>query len=438
MCAECHSTGRAEGLRRGEPTLRDDLGRDRRLLRGLPRPRLGARRLGARQAAARAADDGLTVRFDERKDVSWSHRRRHRPARAQPAAQHRGRDRDLRPVPRAALADRTSRGGPGAAPRHPPDQPARAGPLLGRRADPGRGLRVRLVPAEPDARAGVTCSDCHDPHALELAGRRQRASARRATTPENYDTPAHHHHAPGSAARALRRLPHARAHLHGGRPAPRPQLPRAAARPHGALRGHQRLHRLPRRPAAGVGGRRGRELARPRAQGLPDLGRGVRRGLAARRPRRGRLLRAVAAAKDTPAIARATALAELWRHLTADALSRGLHAGLANPDPLVRLGGACAAWPGSGRRACGPWRARSSTIRCAAVRIEAASLLAAMPAGPALPRRPRPLRAGGGGLRRRPGAHGRPARGPGQSRLLPRPPRPDHRRPSRPSWAPSS
>jgi len=42
-------------------------------------------------------------------------------------------------------------------------------------------------------RAGVTCSDCHDPHALTVRGSGNAACAG-CHLPERFDTPAHHHH----------------------------------------------------------------------------------------------------------------------------------------------------------------------------------------------------------------------------------------------------
>jgi formate-dependent nitrite reductase cytochrome c552 subunit len=55
----------------------------------------------------------------------------------------------------------------------------------------GKSL-IRLVPAEPDVSAGVTCSDCHT--------QRQAAEGKCATTsmPEKFDVAEHHHHQPGS------------------------------------------------------------------------------------------------------------------------------------------------------------------------------------------------------------------------------------------------
>ncbi len=47
-------------------------------------------------------------------------------------------------------------------------------------------------------REGVTCTDCHDPHALQLRGSADGVCAR-CHLPAKYAMPAHHHHAPDSA-----------------------------------------------------------------------------------------------------------------------------------------------------------------------------------------------------------------------------------------------
>ena len=82
---------------------------------------------------------------------------------------------------------------------------ARPGSLRGRRADARRGLQLRLVQAEQDVRqAGVTCSDCHEPHSAKL-----RASGDgvclQCHAPEKYAVAAHSRHEGVSSAARLRR-----------------------------------------------------------------------------------------------------------------------------------------------------------------------------------------------------------------------------------------
>ena len=58
--------------------------------------------------------------------------------------------------------------------------------------------------------AGVTCSDCHEPHTSELLRAGQRA-VRALSRPGHFDRATHHHHAAGSAGAHCVVVPHARA-----------------------------------------------------------------------------------------------------------------------------------------------------------------------------------------------------------------------------------
>ena len=78
--------------------------------------------------------------------------------------------------------------------------------------------------------AGVTCSNCHEPHSLKLRAEGNAVCAQ-CHQPSAFDTAAHHFHTPGEPGQPVRRLPHAGQDLHGRRPAPRSRLPRAASRP---------------------------------------------------------------------------------------------------------------------------------------------------------------------------------------------------------------
>ena len=72
------------------------------------------------------------------------------------------------------------------------------GPLPRRRPDRRRGVRIRLIRAEPHDRAGVTCSNCHEPHSLELRAEGN-ALCSQCHLPAKFDAAEHHHHSPGSA-----------------------------------------------------------------------------------------------------------------------------------------------------------------------------------------------------------------------------------------------
>ena len=92
--------------------------------------------------------------------------------------------------------------------------------------------------------AGVTCSDCHEPHSAKL-----RAPARRRLPAMSLVRQVRSRHAPsprsGKPAALLRVLPYADPHLHGRRPAARSRLPCPAARSIGKARHAQCLQRLP-------------------------------------------------------------------------------------------------------------------------------------------------------------------------------------------------
>jgi len=56
---------------------------------------------------------------------------------------------------------------------------------------------MRLVSAKPDVAAGVTCSNCHDPHSAKLRAEGNALCAR-CHLPEKFDVAQHHHHQSGS------------------------------------------------------------------------------------------------------------------------------------------------------------------------------------------------------------------------------------------------
>ena len=143
----------AQGLRSSARTASDHVLRDRRLVRGVPRPRVAPRRVGAggvraRPRAARGPGAGGALRRPPR-----AHRRRWT-RRAGPSGwttSPRGASR-WRRCGRCHARRGLLTGGLPAGPAARPDAPAvapRRGPLLRRRADAGRGLQLGLVPAEP-------------------------------------------------------------------------------------------------------------------------------------------------------------------------------------------------------------------------------------------------------------------------------------------------
>ena len=130
-------------------------------------------------------------------------------------------------------------------------------------------------------RNGVTCSDCHDPAQRQVTGGVPERGLRQVSLAGEV----RHRAAPSSQGRqrwrAVRQLPHANAHLHGGGRASRSQLPRAASRFLRCLRNAERLQPVPQRQVERLGRRDGREVVRPK----PQAGSAFRRSSGCRPPR---------------------------------------------------------------------------------------------------------------------------------------------------------
>ena len=193
--------------------------------------------------------------------------------------------------------------------------------------------------------AGVRCSDCHDPHRLELraAGdavclqchRETRVERFPALAPGRYDVPEHHFHAPESAgARCVNCHMPARTYMqvdprrdHGFR-IPRPDLSVSLGTPNACTQCHDD------RPAAWAA-ERAAEWWGTRAE--PHFAEALAAARAGAREAEEPLL-AVAADGALPAIVRATAV-EALRPYGPQAL-RGIAAATVDPDPLVRASAA--------------------------------------------------------------------------------------------------
>ena len=218
--------------------------------------------------------------------------------------------------------------------------------------------------------AGVTCSDCHDPHAASLRAPGDAACAQ-CHLPTKYESVAHHHHqqdaSPGCAACHMPLRDYMvidRRHDHSFR-IPRPDLSVKIGAPNACTD----CHRDKPAPwaAAAVENWFG-----PRRHGWQTYGEAFHAAWS-EAPDAAALLEAVAASPRTPALVRASALSELG------AAGTGLAgAALEDPDPMVRLGGLDvlealpdeARWPLAGPRLSDPVRG---------VRIRAAELLASVP-----------------------------------------------------------
>jgi tetratricopeptide (TPR) repeat protein/cytochrome c553 len=229
----------------------------------------------------------------------------------------------------------------------------------------------------PMYRAGVTCSDCHDPHSLELRADGN-ALCGRCHAPAHYDTPAHHLHPAGSfGARCVACHMPARTYMqiderrdHGFR-VPRPDLAEATGAPDVCTSCH--TDRTPAWAAGVIAARPG-----PHRAGTPHWSETIaaaRRGAADSEKR----LTALIADGATPAIVRGTAIRLLAARPSASIVPT-LTAAAGDADPLIRLAAldaADGADPDTLVAIAGP--RLDDPVR--AVRLEAAAIGAAIPPG---------------------------------------------------------
>jgi tetratricopeptide (TPR) repeat protein len=224
--------------------------------------------------------------------------------------------------------------------------------------------------------AGVTCSDCHDPHSLALRAEGN-AACGQCHRAEVFDARSHHHHEPGSpgAACVACHMP-ARTYMvidvrhdHSFR-VPRPDLSVELGAPDACTDCHAG------RSARWAAGAVAAWFPNGRA-GTPHFGEALHAGRHAT-PGAGRALATVASDEKQPGIVRGSALSELAAQGGAVG-SEPVQKGLADPDPLVRLGALDAAEglePGA--RLGLVAKLLRDPVR--AVRAEAGRLLASVPA----------------------------------------------------------
>ena len=222
---------------------------------------------------------------------------------------------------------------------------------------------------------GVTCSDCHDPHSVELRAPGDGACLQ-CHSADKYVTAKHSFHEAASPplACASCHMPartymgvHVR-HDHSFR-VPRPDISAKLGAPNACNDCHN--DETPEWAAATI-----ERWYGPERKGFQTFGKAFH---AARQelPEARDLLSQVAADPQTPGIARATAYAEMTPYLTPDLIPE-LRRGLADADPLIRLG-ALRGLEGVSldRRWALAGPLLSDPVR--AVRIEATSYLAATP-----------------------------------------------------------
>jgi Tfp pilus assembly protein PilF len=227
--------------------------------------------------------------------------------------------------------------------------------------------------------AGVTCSDCHEPHSLSLR-HDGNALCAQCHSPARFDAPSHHFHAPGTpGSRCVDCHMPERTYMvvdvrrdHSFR-VPRPDLSGPIGAPDACTSCHD--GRTPEWAAAAIRA----HLGEPRRR-EPHFGGDLHAARAGDRDA-GERLRRLAADAGAPAIARATALSMLdsW---PGPATTAAVGRAAMDAEPLVRLGAAStllAIAPAEQRRFL---RLCDDPLR--AVRVEAARALAPLVHDPSL------------------------------------------------------
>jgi tetratricopeptide (TPR) repeat protein len=342
MCAECHSTNLKKNYRAADDRYETTWSELNVACEACHGP--GSRHVEwARASKAmrpRRGDDalGLAISLRERREANWR------------LDELTGVARRTGPVPsrlevetcapcharRATVDDRYVHGHP-LLDTHRPALLERElyhadGQILGEVYEYGSFLQSRMY------RAGVTCSDCHDPHSLKTATPPSAVCAR-CHLPAKFDTPAHHHHRAGSTGAACVgcHMPE-RTYMmvdprrdHSLR-VPRPDLSVAIGTPNACTGCHRDR---PARWAAEAVARwtDGRPCPAHYGQAL-DAGRRDLLNAEAQ-------LVSLAGDGTAPAIARATAVT-LLRHRSTASI-QALERAAADPEPLIRLAAVVAA-----------------------------------------------------------------------------------------------
>ena len=223
-------------------------------------------------------------------------------------------------------------------------------------------------------RAGVVCSDCHEPHSLAPRAKGNALCAQ-CHKPEAFDVTSHHHHPAGSAgSQCIECHMPTKTYMgidrrrdHGFR-VPRPDLAATGATSNACKQCHG--GKTDAWAAQAVEGWRGKAATPPASFTALVAARDQRAEAAG-------LLAALAQDKSEPAITRATALRSLTSPLPAVARA-SIQASLGDSEPLVRAAAVQAAQrldPREQARMVGPLLLDAVRL----VRIEAARILAGLP-----------------------------------------------------------
>jgi Flp pilus assembly protein TadD len=190
MCADCHSSQVRKGYDAGNDTFATTFTEIAVGCEACHGP--GGAHVRWAEHKDRAGDDGLTVRFDERKGVTWNRDAAGKPVRSAP----RTTEREIEVC--AQCHARRAQIAEGYVPGRPfMDHylPSLLAPTLyhddGQQQDEvfiwGSWQQSRMHAA------GVTCSDCHDPHTQKLRAPGNAVCAQ-CHEPARYDVVAHHRH----------------------------------------------------------------------------------------------------------------------------------------------------------------------------------------------------------------------------------------------------
>jgi tetratricopeptide (TPR) repeat protein len=223
--------------------------------------------------------------------------------------------------------------------------------------------------------AGVSCSDCHDPHSLTLVAEGD-AMCGQCHDGARYAAASHHHHAPASdAARCTACHMPKRTYMGVD---PRHDHAFRVPRPDESLRfgTSNACNDCHADKDAGWAAAAVERWFGPRRKGLQTWT-GTFAAARAGKPEASALLLRLAESPDAPSIARATAFESLAAFPSRQAMAAA-ERGLADADPLVRLAALRALRPFPTE---GSWPLASPLFAdpVRAVRIEAAALLASMP-----------------------------------------------------------
>jgi Flp pilus assembly protein TadD len=343
QCAECHSTNLRKGYslaKRSFETTYSELDVSCEACHG-PASRHVQWALAAKARGREPeGDPGLVVRYDERRKRTWAMDQARGIARPSAVA-------EVRSEVEACARCHARRG--------PLTEEYRPGRLLAQTHRPAL-LEDGLYYADGQMReevynwgsflqsrmyaAGVTCSDCHDPHSAKLRGDPDMACAT-CHAPERFATRKHHFHREGSAGASCVAC-HMRSetymvvdprHDHSFR-VPRPDLTAALGRDQ-ARDACSDCHKD--RPAEWAA-RAVKRFYPEGRQAQPHFATALHAGRTFQ-PDAERALLAVVKDKEQPGIVRGTAITLLPPFMGPDSLA-ALERAARDPDPLVRLGAA--------------------------------------------------------------------------------------------------